>query len=314
MSVGAVLVVLIVSNSAVDPAEPAMAAAARELLGQSASVRIELTPEDPPDAESLDRAGKADGVVELFWAPDQASALLHCYVARDARWVDRTITFSVDDRPEQRGRLLGFAIASMFPRLVVTAEPPTPPREEVPPPLREGAVVPREGDVSKLRLDLGLSAVTGIRGPADAWGATLGIRLALSPSVWARLAVGGRVGEVPAVEASTRTATAGVGLSWLALHDASPAELGVRADFQACWLEVTRSQAADAEVESRSRWMFGGAALFEGGYRLTRSTGLFAGAGVEALLGETDIYAEGHFGAKLPIFRAVAELGLRVRL
>jgi hypothetical protein len=54
--------------------------------------------------------------------------------------------------------------------------------------------------------------------------------------------------------------------------------------------------------------------MVEGGYRFSPLLGLYAGAGTEALLGETDIHAEGSFVTKLPVFRLVGELGLRARL
>ncbi|HEX2875269.1 MAG TPA: hypothetical protein VHP33_28655 [Polyangiaceae bacterium] len=313
MSLGAVVVVLIVSTAPADPAAAALELAAHELLGNSATIRVELTPRELSNNETLRRAGKADGVVELAWTDDRASALLHCYVAHDDRWVDRTITFGASDPAEERGRLLGFAIASMFPWLA-TPQPASPAK-----PL-ESAVAPSKDVAGKSRasghawqLELTGSATTGIRGPADAVGGALGLRLSLSDTWSVRAGATARVGDIAIAQASTRSGTAALGLAWATSPFDASVELGWRVDVVGTWLEVARARAADAQTERRSRLLFGGAAMLEGGYRFSPWLGLYAGAGTEALLGETDLYAEGRFVTKLPLLRIVGELGLRAR-
>lgn len=315
MSLGAVLVVLILSSADADPAAPALAGAARELLGETATIRLVLTPSDLPDAVALQRAGAADGVVELVWSDDHQSALLHCYVTRDARWVDRKITFSADDEAAQRGRLLGFAIASMFPRLASPPETPETPRASPPPPADAQAVVAAKSRArpARVELELAATATTGVRGPADAVGAMLGVRLPLARAFSLHASVGARVGEIPSAQAATKSANGALGLAWLASPGDSPIQLGLRADFIASWLEVTRPSASDSEVESRSRWTAGAAALLEGGYRFSGRLGAYAGAGTEAVLSPTDVYTQGELEAELPTFRVVGELGLRAR-
>lgn len=315
MSLGAVLVVLIVSSADGDPAASALEGAARELLGETATIRLVLTANDLPDAATLERAGAADGVVELLWSDDHQSALLHCYVTRDARWVDRRITFSANDEAVQRGRLLGFAIASMFPRLVSPPQAVEPPPSSLPEPADSPAKVaakPR-AQPARLELELAASATTGVRGPADAVGALVGVRLPLIRALSLHAALAARIGEIPTAQASTRTALGALGLAWLASPADSALQLGVRADFIASWFEVTRPLASDSEIESRSRWTFGGAALLEGGYRFSPGFGVCAGVGTEVMLSPTDVYAQGQLEAKLPIFRVVGELGLRAR-
>ena len=313
MSLGTVLVVLIVSTAGVDPAASALEASAQELLGQTAKIRLILTPVDPSDVDTLQRAGAADGVVELAWSDDHSSALLHCYVTHDARWVDRRITFSADDEEPERGRLLGFAIASMFPRLVSLPEPAEKPVDSTPAQAtsRSSPAPKPSAQAIRLELELAASATTGVRGPADAAGGMVGMRLPLAHALSLHAAIGARVGEIPVAHASTRTAMGELGLAWVTSAGDSPLQLGLRADFLASWLEVTRALANDGEIESRARWTFGGAALVEGGHRFSRRLGVYVGAGTEVLLSETDIYAEGQFEAKLPTFRIVGELGLR---
>ena len=315
MSPAAVLVVLIVSSAGTDPAAPALEDAARELLGETATIRLVVTPTDLPDAATLQRAGSADGVVELVWNDDHESALLHCYVARDARWVDRKISFSAGDEAPQRGRLLGFAIASMFSRRASLPEAAEQPRGQIPisPDSSAKVAVRPRAPQPRFELELGATATTGVRGPADAVGAVVGLRLPLGAALSIHASAGARIGEIPPAQASTQSATGAFGLAWLASPADSSFELGLRADFIASWLQVTRRLTPGAELESRSRWMSGGAGLVEGGYRFTGRLGAYGGAGTEILLTPTDIYTQGRFRAKLPTFRVVGELGLRAR-
>lgn len=315
MSPAAVLVVLIISSAGADPVAPALEEAARELLGEDAKIRVVVTAIELPDVATLQRAGGADGVVELIWNDDQKSALLHCYVARDERWVDRKVSFDAKDEAPQRGRLLGFAIASMFPRLVARPAAAEPPRDRSPISVDSQASVAATPGAPPLpfELELGATATTGVRGPADAVGAVIGMRLPLAGALSLHASVGARIGEIPLAQATTRAATGALGLAWLASPADSAVQLGLRADFIASWMAVTRPLASGGELESRSRWMSGGAALVEGGYRFMGKLGAYGGAGAEVLLTPTDVYTQGHLRAKLPTFRVVGELGLRAR-
>lgn len=317
MSVGEVVVILIVSTATADPTAASMEAAARELLGNSAEIRVDHASSDLSDEATLERAGEAEGVVELLWSDDRSSAFLHCYVTRDARWVDRRISFGAADGEYERGRLLGFAIASMFPRLAAPPQPPEPPTDAVrapaprraPPPPTVHAIPSR-----RAQLELLASATTGVRGPADAVGGAVGLRLPLVPVLALRTAVGGRFGDIPLAQATTRALTGALGVAWILSPPGAPIELGARSDVIASWLEVRRVPSPDGALERRSRWMFGAAGLVEGGYHFSRWLGVHAGFGAEALFGETDIYVEGHFQTKLPSLRVVGEIGLRTRL
>jgi hypothetical protein len=315
MSPAAVLVVLIVSSAGTDPAAPALQRAARELLGEEAEIRLVLTPADLPDGAVLQRAGRADGVVELVWNDDQQSALLHCYVAREARWVDRKISFSENDEAPQRGRLLGFAIASMFSRLASLPETAEQPRSAMPISADSSGKVATEPRAPRPRLELELSATatTGVRGPADAVGAVVGLRVPLVAALSLHAAAGARIGEIPSARASTQAATGALGLAWRASPAESSIQLGLRADFTGSWMSLTRPLTSGTGLESRSRWMSGAAALVEGGYRFSGRVGAYGGAGTEILLTPTDVYAQGRLIEKLPTFRVVGELGLRAR-
>src|SRR6478609_10151175 len=119
----------------------------QRVLGADTRVQTRLVTSDPPDDDAASKAG-VDGVVELSFSAKGQEARLHCYLAREKRWIDRQISFgssrgSVRREISERGRLLGFAVATMYaveasdterePAEVAAPTPPTP-QGAVPPP------------------------------------------------------------------------------------------------------------------------------------------------------------------------------------
>jgi len=306
--------------------------AARRVLGGDAQVRTQLAASDPPDEEAVAKASDVDGVVELSFSAEGQTARLHCYLAREQRWLDREISFgdragSVQSELSERGRLLGFAVATMFtsdfndapdeaepaaPAIVKTpmraAEPPVDvsryarPQPAPPPQPRARRVAEFAGVVS-----------TGLGGTASGLGASAGFRLGLTGPVWARLFIAGRSGNVPEAQASTRSAFMGGGVACAFLPDSASFELGARLDFFASYFEMSHLSEDDIAPDSRSRWLLGADLVAEGGWHLTRDAGAFLGAGIEATLGKTEIYTHHQRVAVVPPFRATAELGFRTR-
>jgi hypothetical protein len=118
---GVLLIVFVLSQEASEPGTQAFATAAREVLGPGAQVRVLTVPADLADQEVVEQAtgAGADGTIELSWADDRSRARVHCYVAGEKRWVDRSISFDQDEDDSQRGRMLGYAIGSIFLNCVV---------------------------------------------------------------------------------------------------------------------------------------------------------------------------------------------------
>jgi hypothetical protein len=95
-----------------------MAAATRDALGPSARVVVRETKSEPTDVEALavEQSDRADAIVELSWGdPQRRQAKLRMHVARSGRWIDRSIGFRPSDADSERGRTIGFAIASILP-------------------------------------------------------------------------------------------------------------------------------------------------------------------------------------------------------
>jgi hypothetical protein len=129
MADAATLIVLVATGEATDATTRAMARATREALGPSAHVIVHETTGEPADADvaEVERAENPDAVVELSWAAShegrhrQASVRMHL---KTGRWVDRWITFRPTDADAERGRTLGFAIASILPEESVGSPAP----------------------------------------------------------------------------------------------------------------------------------------------------------------------------------------------
>lgn len=323
----AVLVVLITSPVPVEPTTAPFERAARQVLGASAEVRVETLPTPLPDAAALARAGEADGVVELSWSERRSRAVLHCYIRSEQRWVDRTIAFSAADRDGDRGRLLGFAVASMFmdaPRFVAARTASPVPHAPEPPPAAPSIVAPvTSADISEASavaaaykgvgtrsLEFAGVAAMGFGGSGEA-GARAVLSILVSEPLWLRLEVAARAGEIPVAQANVRRVQAGVGLAWSLLPERSALELRVRADALGGWMEVAHLSSDDVDSVRNHRWLLGADAVATLGYRVSTLATIYAGVGLEAMLGPTHVYTHGAEVATVPGLRAMGEAGFR---
>jgi hypothetical protein len=322
--VGVSLIVLIVAQNSSPPLMASFERAARGALGADSDVQLMTIESDPSDEESSARAAAqhVDGVIELSW-PSVDQARLHCYVARDNRWVDREITFGKNDGDStrelaERGRLLAFAVATLF-----TEEPPPASTQgQEPYPLRRAQRThlpasrppqrhpPR--DASTRLVEFAGVVTSGVDGTASGVGASAALRLVWRGSTSARLFLSGRSGSVPEALATTRMVLGGVGLAFSALPTDSTLQLGGRVDAFVSYFSATHLSEDDIVPDTQSRWLPGVALLGEAGLRLARDAGVFLGVGVELVAGRTDMYTHGMRVATVPPLRSVGELGFRV--
>ena len=318
--VGPILVVLVIAHGVGDPLTAAFEHAARGALGSEARLEIRSVAEDPADADSIALAGGADGVVEVSWEAGGARARLHCYVTREQRWVDREIAFGSDDahserETAERGRLLGFAVATMFGD-EGRPEAPLPPHPIASTPTQSSVVVdsrPVDARSPTTRsFEFSGAASSGIGGTASGFGAEAAARMVLNGPLWGRVFVAGRGGSIPAAQATTRSLFFGGGVAIAALPPERRLALGLRVDAFASYFEASHFSEDDVVPVRRSRWIPGADLIAEGGFRLVGSAGVFLGAGVEALLGKTTVYTHDKQVALVAPLRAVAQLGFRV--
>jgi hypothetical protein len=308
-----------------DPLVNAFQQAARRVLGNDAKLEFESVASDPPDLESVARSAAADGVVELGFTPADNKARVHCYVVKEQRWVDREISFgdshaSLQSEVVERGRLLGFAVASMF-----SGEPTPEPATQPPAPIAPKPApspVERDSDRPSMRqgrepsgrsIEFAGIASSGLHGTAAGLGASAALRLAWTGPLWARAFLAGRTGNIPQAQASTRTVQLGAGLALALLPADHRFQLGARIDVFANYFDASHLSEDDVRPDRRSRWLPGADMLAEGGVRLSGGAGVMLAAGLEALAGKTEIYTHGNEVAVVPPFRAVAELGFRTR-
>ncbi len=322
MSQGASLVIFVMATEAANPANAALERSARDVLGTSATVEVKIVAHLPSDEEAVRAAQGAEGAVELRWGEGGRLALLHCYLAREERWIDRTITFDPDDAEAERGRLLGFAVASMLLDDGSKVNAAEAAREPAPLVVVRGATPP-ERDMTSLpapararyALELAGAAALGIEGDGGGLGVSAGFRPRLGSSFWLRLGLAGRVGEVEAAQATTRSLNGSVGLVWEPLEASGPLRFGssLRLDAVAGWLQVTHLSEDDPEPVRASRWQFAGDVLAEGALGLSENASLYAALGLEATAGTTELYTHGTQKAVIPVLRLVGELGARSR-
>lgn len=309
--------------------------AVQRVLGSDAQIQTRLATSDPPDEDAATQAQDVEGLVELSFSPEGQKARLHCYLSREKRWLDREISFgesrgTLRSEISERGRLLGFAVATMYagdtnddapvqataappPAKAPAKAPPPSPPPPAPSPARDEPATTRSVQRAGRLAEFGAIISSGLHGPAPGLGASAGFRLALTGPLWARVFLAGRSGNIPEAQASTRTALMGGGLSLALLPESSPFEAGARLDAFASYFDVSHLSEDDIEADRRSRWQLGADLVAEGGWRFTRAAGLFLGAGVEAMLGKTEIYTHHNRAAVVPPFRVTAELGFRTR-
>ncbi len=314
------------------PMMSAFQQAVQRVLGADARARTEVVEEDPSDRELAEtaQAQAIDGAVELSFSPEGQSARLHCYVARERRWLDREITFgesrgSARNEVSERGRLLGFAVATMYagdtfddapartaarPPQSAASEPSPAPSVAVAPP--DGPPAPAARGTRSI-VEFGALVSSGVNGTAAGVGASAAFRRALSGPAWGRVFVAGRAGNIPEAQASTRTALAGGGLALAILPESSRFELGARLDAFVSYFDVSHLSEDDIRPDRRSRWQAGGDIMAEAGWRATPHAGAFVSAGIEGMLGKTEVYAHHNRVAVVPAFRVTAELGFRTR-
>jgi len=342
---GALLIVFVLTHEASQPETRAFAAAAQEVLGDGAQVQMLTVPADLADSsvEAQATGADADGAIELSWSRDGTQAFVHCYITEEKRWVDRSIGFGKDDDERERGRLLGYAVASMFlgtdgepaaesvpvpAKAPVTAAAPVETKAPVNGTAPSKATAPREATApnepapemppndafsaspdAAYALDLAGMVSHGLGGEADAVGVTAAFRFLAVGPVWARIGVGGRGGEIPNAQANMKMLQGSVGAAW-SFVDTGRFTATLRGDLIGSWLEVGHLSADDPQVAREQRWLFGTDAVLTGGFQLSASASLFAGGGIEVMFGKTDIYTHGFRVETIPPLRLIAELGL----
>jgi hypothetical protein len=302
-STAAVIALLVAAGEGKSATTQGLLSAAEEALGAGTSIRVfEAAP--PSDDAALDVENEVDAfaVVTLVWQDNaRLRARTRVHVARTDRWTGRDLTFAGVDTLAERGRALGFAIASMLPEEArAHAAPAEPPR-------------PRAGPAPQYAV--GLFAI-GATQEGGGGGGALDAATFVVDGLAVRVAAAARYGQVTGAEglsASDLVMSLAAGLEWWPFlpEEARPVGVGLRADGLLIRHQVYGSG------DSAGRFVPGADLLAEIAFRLAPGLELGAGLGIEAAFGKTDVFV-GEDTTTPPattIFRvrAVGELGLRVR-
>lgn len=311
MSVIALLAIVVATGEAQSPVTTALLSAASEATGPGAVVRIfEVPRPTDPDALRIEREQAARAVVQLSWLDtSHLRAALRVHATVTNRWIDREIDFAATDPVRERGRALGFTVASMLPEADPTlpiATAPTPPAPN------------RDEPLGRHVLELAAAGGAGLGGPASGYGAALAVELYLN-EVWsAHLEAGGRLGHLADLDAHELVTSFGVGATWWVLPATTTRSFGVGLGGEALVLyQLVSHHGTSGQVEWKGQPLPGARACLEGTYRLVAGLEIVARGGIEAAFGTVTVDVipapSGAGPDTIPVLRAVGEAGIRLR-
>ncbi len=355
MASSIVVVIVLAAADLGDPSVGAMTASAQRALGPAATIVVRGVDRLAGDGElvELETALHAEAVIDVSWpgaAHDHAHLHVHAH-AKDPAWVDRDVAFQASDVPVERGRTLGFAIASMVPLRSIADTPPPPPppppaepatpapslptpepapapapsRSSPPPPrvVNKDATPPPPAappaTTSTTRsyragFDLAGLASFGVGGVAGGLGGELGGRYWLSPSIAAVARGSAARGDIALAQASTTALRMAAGLSVELLPETRRAPFALDVDATLGAVRHSTVRIAAGELTSAGdRWISMVQLRVDAVWWLMPQTGLVASIGTELAFGPTDVRVDGAVVATIPWMRGIATAGLRTR-
>ena len=280
-----------------------------------------------------DEALKATALVEkasllgvVTWDEKQRRASVRFVKPSEGPWTERDVRFQVADAPAERGRTVGFTLASMMPDEAFAPEPPPPtvaakPVDSAPtvvfaPPIVIDRVVPEKKApprANPLSVDLNTLGALSSDGYGGGVGGALALRVPLSGAFGMRFGGSARFGEVAVASVTSRVFVASAGVAWQPwLDDDRRWALGARLDALVIVHRVSHLSEDDVDPNVQSRALPGIDAAVEGAYRFTDRTAVVGALGAEVALGTTDLYVHDRRVAALTPLRGLAEVGLRI--
>jgi len=312
------LVVIVAAGQAHDPTTTALADAARASAGTTVVVE-EGSPITDEDALAMATRDHAEVVAIITWDADHLGARVHLHRDGEARWLDRAVGFHDADAPTERGRTLGFAVASMLPEPSTVIEPPT-----NPPPISTPPIAPPVHDTTRPAVapvwhgavDLSGLATAAFGGYGGGWGVRVGGQWFFFPRLALRtsLAVSSR-GLIAEAQSSIQTLSGalGLGITFIEPAERRPVSFGTRVSVLAMRESVTHLSADDINSSVQSRWLPAAEIMLEGALYFITNVAFVASSGLEIAMGETAIKVSNRPVATLAPWRFAGELGFRAR-
>jgi hypothetical protein len=311
----ALIVIWTLASELPSPGTAAMTNATHDALGPESEVRAEAALEG--DAMSFAKAEHASGVVRVSWdSDDHRRARVLCYLPGLERVIDREVVFAASDPELERGRTLGFLVASIF----IDAGVVAPPADALDPSRPTGATPakesfeskPLEGAASSSRWAIGAAAQLAGPGTPTGFGAWLGLERSLGKlPFWLGGSFQARFGTVAEAQASSRFLALGLHATWLFLQPSVRSWVGVRGGASLAQLSIARLSDSDAaEPERRSRFLGAFELMLHTGYDFTPGSALAVDVGGELLSGKTRIFLRQREVAKWPLLVPTLRVGV----
>ena len=314
------LTLLVLLSPGDEPMATAIAAAARATLGADTALELRFLAVAPNDAAALALAHDSGSaaIALITWTDSgHQRARLRVYSQTTRAWTARDLDFAARDPAEEKGRAIGFNLASMLPegvpfakRSLAPAAPPAPSAPTTPPaprvatldtapapvaktaPVPPNAATPRPWPPWTLSIDAAAQGVVAVSGEGTSVGGALGGQYRLDEHLSLSLGAALRIGHIEALEARLVTVDFGPGVAWRSGDlDAGrrwglQLQLGAFARLQS----LRRTSAGSQPRESHGRFVPGAGIGVELTYALTRDIALLANIRVNAVLGQTDVF------------------------
>jgi len=307
-----VILLLVAQGEANDASTQGAVRASYEIFGSNVEVRVREIEHVPDDdlALRLESATHASATIELSWDHEHRMATLRYHLASEDGYKVRSIGFSASDAPAERGRTIGFAVASMIPPV---AEDTGSVRAPLGPDSPNTAALPAPRTGFSGAIDVTAAVSTGIGGSAGAEGGSVGVRWLPTKSVGVRVSGSIRAGEIRLAQASSRFFYGGLGfvlVPWPSMPT-RPWEVGARLDALVMREELSHFSSDDVVPDRQSRWLPGADAAIEGTWFFAPAAGLTGAMALETAFGETTVSMLHVQVATIPPVRLVWQLGVR---
>jgi hypothetical protein len=311
MSAAAVIALVVAAGEGQGPVTESLLAAAEEAVGAGTIRVFEATPPSDDAALEVETNIDALAVVTLVWEdPARLRAHTRVHIARLDRWTDREIAFVPADTMVERGRAVGFAIASMLPDELRARRPAA---------VEVGRSAPASASSEAPRA-LGLYALgaTDVGGGA---GGTIDGTWAIVEALVVRVALGARYWTIDVGTGGhghDLVASASAGLGWWPLVPTAGSPFGLGFHLDALFLRhEVFLRLSDNTPDRYGRSSPGADLMAEGALRVGDGVDLVVGLGAEAAFGaiNVDIGIDGQNATStqaIPRVRAVGELGVRL--
>jgi len=297
------LVIALATNELGSPHTAAVLRSAREVLGPSVTVRVEVV-DDAAKRSPNNATQPSSAYAWLSWDRDARAAHLRCYIPESGRWIQRDVTFEEQDPENERGRTLGFVIASIFVEGHETANPPV-----VPAPSK-----PKEEPAPKPKLyQLAAAADVAMAHDATSLGAWVHAQRRISSRFSLGVGSDARFGALTEASAGARFFAVGAVATLRGWPKNGAAWLGIRSFGGAESVTFTHKSEDDPTAVAESAWVPRLDLLLHGSLELEGSSVLFFDLGTNYRFGSTDIYVRGLRRAHIPNFIGIARIGVGAR-